>query len=118
MRMLGRWNVPGCCPGTRANKPGIDCDGGWPNGTRAGEKPALIREIADGLAEFEEDRTGLPVYTATAKPWAGGWELHIDGIGVTQCRTLDESADVILDYILLETGVWPGGCIVDMIVDP
>jgi hypothetical protein len=27
-------------------------------------------------------------YAVTAKRWKHGWELHIDGVGVTQSRTL------------------------------
>lgn len=29
-------------------------------------------------------------YRVTAKRWKRGWELHIDGVGVTQCRTARE----------------------------
>lgn len=38
-------------------------------------------------------------YTVTAKRWEGGWELHIDGIGVTQSRTLANAAQQVSDYI-------------------
>ncbi len=36
----------------------------------------------------------------------GGWELHIDGYGVTQSRTLDQKAveREVHDYMTLETG--------------
>lgn len=35
----------------------------------------------------------------TARRWAGGWELHIDGHGVTQCRTLDTAQERVRDYV-------------------
>lgn len=42
----------------------------------------------------------VPVtYTVTAKKWSGGWELHIAGVGVTQCRTLDSAKRQAQDYI-------------------
>jgi DNA-directed RNA polymerase specialized sigma subunit len=41
-------------------------------------------------------------YNVTAKRWARGWELHIDDIGVTQCRTLDSAQDMVRDYLRLD----------------
>jgi hypothetical protein len=38
-------------------------------------------------------------YTVTAKRWKHGWELHIDGVGVTQSRTLDTAEQMVRDYI-------------------
>lgn len=38
-------------------------------------------------------------YTARAVRWKGGWELHIDGEGVTQCRTLAQAKQQIRDYL-------------------
>jgi len=38
-------------------------------------------------------------YTVRAIKWSGGWELHIDGIGVTQVRTLDRAATQVRDYL-------------------
>jgi hypothetical protein len=34
-----------------------------------------------------------------AKRWAHGWELHIDGVGVTQSRTLDGAEQMVRDYV-------------------
>lgn len=47
-----------------------------------------------------------PALSVTAKRWRGGWELHIDGYGVTQSRTLDQEsvAREVRDYVTLETG--------------
>lgn len=35
----------------------------------------------------------------TAKRWAKGWELHIDGHGVTQSRTLADAPQQAVDYL-------------------
>jgi len=37
----------------------------------------------------------------TAKRWAHGWELHIDGEGVTQSRSLGDAESMVRDYITL-----------------
>lgn len=47
-------------------------------------------------------------YTVRAKPWAHGWELHIDRGGVTQSRTLHGAEKMVRDYLALETGEPPG----------
>lgn len=41
-------------------------------------------------------------YNVTAKRWTHGWELHIDGVGVTQCRTLDGAQEMVRDYLRLD----------------
>lgn len=38
-------------------------------------------------------------YAVRAKRWKHGWELHIDGVGVTQARTLDTAEQMVRDYI-------------------
>lgn len=38
-------------------------------------------------------------YVAHARRWAHGWELHVDGIGVTQVRTLDQAEAQVRDLI-------------------
>lgn len=38
-------------------------------------------------------------YTAHAKRWRLGWELHVDGVGVTQVRTLDRAEQQVRDLI-------------------
>ena len=42
---------------------------------------------------------GRTTYNVTAKRWKHGWELHIDGVGVTQSRTLDTAEQMVRDYI-------------------
>jgi predicted transcriptional regulator len=41
----------------------------------------------------------VTTYTVTAKRWAHGWELHIDGIGVTQARSLSVAESTAREYI-------------------
>jgi hypothetical protein len=38
-------------------------------------------------------------YTVTAKRWEHGWELHIDGIGVTQSRLPSDAEAMVRDYL-------------------
>jgi hypothetical protein len=38
-------------------------------------------------------------YDVVAKPWKGGWELHIEGVGVTQSRTLPTAEQAVRDYV-------------------
>lgn len=35
-------------------------------------------------------------YRVAAKRWAKGWELHVDGVGVTQARKLNHQAEVMV----------------------
>lgn len=49
----------------------------------------------------------MTTYTAHAKRWKHGWELHIDGVGVTQSKTLNDAEEMVRDYIVLDTGVAP-----------
>lgn len=41
-------------------------------------------------------------YSVTATRWDDGWELDIDGVGVTQCRTLGSAEHMVRDYLRLE----------------
>lgn len=49
----------------------------------------------------------MDTYTAHAKRWAHGWELHIDGVGVTQSRTLADAQAMARDYIATDRDVAP-----------
>ena len=44
-------------------------------------------------------------YRVRALRWAKGWELHIDGLGVTQVKRLNEAEAMARDYIALELEV-------------
>ena len=46
----------------------------------------------------------MSTYTVRATRWAHGWELHIDGVGVTQSRNLDGAGQMVRDYIESLTG--------------
>lgn len=41
----------------------------------------------------------MTTYTVRAERWSGGWELHVDGLGVTQSRTLAAAQQQARDYI-------------------
>jgi DNA-directed RNA polymerase specialized sigma24 family protein len=41
----------------------------------------------------------VSTYIVRAKRWKHGWELHIDGVGVTQSRNLDSAEQMVRDYI-------------------
>jgi DNA-directed RNA polymerase specialized sigma subunit len=40
-------------------------------------------------------------YTVDAKRWEHGWELHVEGVGVTQSKSLHSAASVAREYISL-----------------
>jgi DNA-directed RNA polymerase specialized sigma24 family protein len=41
-------------------------------------------------------------YKVRARHWERGWELHVDGVGVTQSRTLAGAEEMIRDYLRLD----------------
>lgn len=41
----------------------------------------------------------MSTYTARARPWEHGWELYVDGVGVTQCRVLDRAEQQVRDFL-------------------
>jgi hypothetical protein len=43
----------------------------------------------------------MKTYRVKAKRWARGWELHIDGEGVTQSHSLGDAEGMVRDYIAL-----------------
>ncbi|MCD0450366.1 hypothetical protein LO762_14360 [Actinocorallia sp. API 0066] len=47
------------------------------------------------------------MYTVRALRWERGWELHIEGVGVTQVRRLTEAEATARDYIALELDIPP-----------
>jgi hypothetical protein len=44
-------------------------------------------------------------YEVLAKKWRRGWELHIEGVGVTQSRSLADAEEMARDYIALDLDV-------------
>ena len=41
----------------------------------------------------------MSVYTVQAVKWEHGWELHVQDVGVTQCRTLATAAQQVRDFV-------------------
>lgn len=58
----------------------------------------------------------MTTYQVTARRWERGWELHIDGVGVTQCRRLTEAEEMVKDYLALDTGADPDSF--DVVITP
>ncbi len=48
------------------------------------------------------------MYNVRAKRWEHGWELHIDGVGVTQSRSLRDAEMMARDLISRRTGASAG----------
>lgn len=44
-------------------------------------------------------------FEVTAKRWKKGWELHIEGVGVTQVRLLADAPQQVVDYIETLQGI-------------
>lgn len=44
-------------------------------------------------------------YTVDAKRWEHGWELHVEGLGVTQSKSLRSAARMAREYISLVEGI-------------
>lgn len=40
-----------------------------------------------------------PTYTVRVVAWDHGFELHIDGVGVTQCESLEDAERTVRDYL-------------------
>lgn len=54
-------------------------------------------------------------YTVLAKRWDRGWELHIEGVGVTQSKTLSAAETQARDYISLLLGI-PDGATINVVI--
>ena len=48
-------------------------------------------------------------YDVTARYWKHRWELHIDGVGVTQSQDLAEAEPTVRDYINSLAGAHASG---------
>ncbi|WP_231104648.1 sigma-70 family RNA polymerase sigma factor [Haloechinothrix halophila] len=47
----------------------------------------------------------MTTYIVTAKRWSRGWELHIDGVGVTQARSLSVAESMAREYIAFKLDI-------------
>jgi DNA-directed RNA polymerase specialized sigma24 family protein len=54
-----------------------------------------------------EGVAAVNTYTVRAKRWARGWELHIDGVGVTQSHGLADAEEMARSYISTMTETAP-----------
>lgn len=57
----------------------------------------------------------MKTYTVRARRWARGWELHIEGVGVTQSHTLHDAETMARDYIMLDTDASEGSFNVEIV---
>ncbi|MET9019033.1 hypothetical protein ABZV93_03530 [Actinopolymorpha sp. NPDC004070] len=46
----------------------------------------------------------MTTYNVRAVRWERGWELHIEGVGVTQSHGLGDAEGMVRDYLHLEYG--------------
>ncbi|GAB3055204.1 hypothetical protein [Sediminivirga luteola] len=46
-----------------------------------------------------EGKTWRTGYQARLVPWRGGYELHVDGVGVTQCVERSEAEATVRDFL-------------------
>lgn len=61
--------------------------------------PGVVGDAINKLACLPKGMVAVKVYSVRAKRWAKGWELHIDGVGVTQSVTLARAEEAVRDYI-------------------
>jgi hypothetical protein len=54
-----------------------------------------------------EGVVAVTTYTVHARRWERGWELHIDGVGVTQSHGLADAPGMVRSYITMMTGAAP-----------
>ena len=57
----------------------------------------------------------MKTYKVRAKRWARGWELHIDGVGVTQSHGLADAAGMARSYIAMTKNVPADSFTVDVV---
>lgn len=51
----------------------------------------------------------MSVYMVRAVRWERGWELHIEGVGVTQSHGLNDAERMVRDYLRLDFGAEAAG---------
>ena len=57
----------------------------------------------------------VTTYRVRAKRWARGWELHIDGVGVTQSHGLADAKGMARSYIAMMRDVAPDSFTIDIV---
>ncbi len=62
-------------------------------------KAMKYRDVARALRASSTERVVAMTYIAKAKPWEHGWEIHVEGVGVTQVRLLEQAKRQACDLI-------------------
>ena len=77
--------------------------------TALSEHPASLTGLAwchrrhDQADDMPSERVvAVKTYNVAAVRWPLGWELHIEGVGVTQSKSLVDAEETVRDYIALE----------------
>lgn len=60
----------------------------------------------------------MTVYRVAARRWAKGWELHVEGVGVTQSHMLGDAEMMVRDLIAINTGEPPDSFGVQITPEP
>jgi hypothetical protein len=60
-----------------------------------------------GLVAVTKTKTKTKTCVARAIRWDKGWELHVEGVGVTQSHGLTDAVPMIVDYVRVMTGEAP-----------
>ena len=65
-----------------------------------GDRVARAGSASDPAVEVPSGRVvAVTTYMARAVRWDEGWELHVDGVGVTQVTTLDRAVQQVRDFV-------------------
>lgn len=56
-------------------------------------------------------------YAVKATRWEGGWELHIDGVAVTQSHTLADAEETVRDYLIGFEVAGAGSAAIEIVPD-
>lgn len=67
--------------------------------------PGVVRDTINRMQCLPEGVVAVNTYTVRAKRWEHGWELHIDGVGVTQSHGLKDAEMMARDLISRRLGV-------------
>ncbi len=62
-------------------------------------KAMKYRDVARALRASSIERVVAMTYIAKAKRWEHGWEIHVEGVGVTQVRLLEQAIPQARDLI-------------------
>lgn len=57
----------------------------------------------------------MMTYRVRAKRWARGWELHVDGVGVTQSHGFADAKNMARSYIAMMRDVAPDSFTIDIV---